>query len=80
MNILDRQLEKIENKRKEVIDATVTSTNYLDKMHEIAMNTPDIWGSMKVDGFRNTYMEDKGGATFVKTIPKRPFDEIEEFN
>lgn len=45
--MLEEQLNRMEDKRRETIEETVTSTNFVDKLYEIAMTTPDIWSNLK---------------------------------
>jgi len=37
----------MEAKRTDAIEETVTSLNFLDKLHEIAMHQPDVWSGIK---------------------------------
>ena len=37
----------MEEKRKVAINDKVSSTNFLDKLHEISMEMPDTWNNMK---------------------------------
>ena len=45
--MLEEQLRRLEEKRKETMEEAVTSTNFLDKLYEISMQEPDVWNIMK---------------------------------
>lgn len=45
--MLESQLRRMEERRKDAVEEVVTTTHYLDKLHEIAMQEPDTWNLMK---------------------------------
>ena len=47
MQMLEDQLRRIEEKRKEAIEETITTTNFADKLYEISMQMPDVWSNLK---------------------------------
>lgn len=45
--MLESQLQRMDERRKENMNDAVNSTNFLDKLYEISMNKPDTWADMK---------------------------------
>ena len=52
--MLEDQLKRLEEKRKDAIEETVTTTNFVDKLFEISMQMPDVWSLMKNQEYKNT--------------------------
>eukprot|EP00347_Sterkiella_histriomuscorum_P002768 403366875 len=57
IEMLEDQLRRLEDKRKDALDEVITSTNYLDKLYEISMQEPDVWNLMKKQEYQNSKLD-----------------------
>ena len=48
----------MERKQKDIIEETVNSTNFVDKLYEVSMQKPVNWAEMKADEFQTIGIED----------------------
>lgn len=59
----------MEDRRKEILDETVSTTNYLDKLFEMSMEKPDVWNIMKKQEYHNYQVDPNRSKPKIKIPP-----------
>ncbi|CDW87281.1 UNKNOWN [Stylonychia lemnae] len=73
LDMLEDSLRQLEDKRKEEMEEVVTTTHFLDKLHEVSMQKPDIWNYMKNEEYKNSKLDQN------RNTPKLPNQKLLSF-